>query len=517
MWRFQGCHDGKIRNVEQVFGFTMNSTSELNNHRCFWWTITGAMVILSFGPIISRWLGLYGGAALVCVVCIAVIWPMRISDPQFDIANVLLLFVAYYFLMFGGYGFMNAFGLSHYLGAGYDPREDSASNLSSLASVYAAGVLLAVYAGYAWTPRRGTWRTQPLISLDRGNQQTVDLKRLNRLRISALAAIFLSYTGVVLLIYFLGGSSIIGRDPSEVATVGTHGLYWAQSLIWANHWALIVNLFSFTVLKKFKYLLLALLSVPVFIMEFLLSGSKSAILFPLMGFLIVRHYCYQRINWKTVAALTVAVALVFAAGYAYRSTGAQATEFGQGLSSFYQNPLVLLETFVGRFYGTDTFAMVLDSVRGGRPLLKGASFVDLFTWYIPRWLWQGKPLSYSLTFGEEFISKSLGGGEVFFSPSLPGELYLNFGWLGLSVGGIACGRFLRYMHHKMIEGIPRRIESIVLYSVIAPLAASLSGGPISVILEFIMTRVIIYVLLFWFAGIIVGPGGTTRRLATTEA
>lgn len=465
-----------------------------------------SLLIVVFATPLSQWLGLYGGVALVSAACFAVFWPLRVTSGRFDIANVLTMFVAYYFLMFGLYGFMNAFGLSHFLGVSYDPGEDSPANLSSLASVYAAGTLLAVYAGYLWS--RPTAAGGHNLADPSEVRPLIDMKLLRRLQMSAWLALGVSYVGMGLLIFFLGGSSVIGRDPSEVATTGSHGLYWAQSLIWSNHWAVIVNFFSYSVSKKLKYLTLTALSFPVFLLEFLLSGSKSAILFPLLGFLIVRHYCLRRVKWRMLVALTLIAAAVFAAGYAYRATGAEASGFEEGVAGYYQNPLLLMQTMVGRFYGTDSFAIILDSVRGGHPLLMGASLSDLWTWYIPRWLWPGKPLSYSLTFGDEFMSGAEGAGDVYYSPSLPGELYLNFGVLGLPLGGFAVGLFLRLIFRSLVEPGPHKLGSLIIYSVIAPLTASLSGGPISAILEFIMTRVIVYLLFFWFAGMLLSRSNT---------
>lgn len=482
------------------------------SRRCFWAASAASFLILCFAGHLSEWLGLYGSVAMVCLICFCVIWPMRIAGSRFDIANVLLLFVVYYFLMFGLYGFMNSFGLSHFLGVSYDPTSGSLTSLSTLASVYAGGVLIAVFAGYIWMPPFLTRRQD---QGPREHQSSLDLGTLRRLRIAAMVALALSYAGCALLIFFLGGLSAIGLDPTYIATTGTHGLYWAQALIWTNHWAVLINLLSYTLLRKTRYLILTALSIPLFFIEFLLSGSKSALLFPLFGFLIVRHYCYQRITWKSLVALTVAVLVVFAAGYAYRSTGAQGPQFEQGVVSYYQNPVVLLETVVGRFYGTDSFAIVLDSVRNGQPLLMGKSLSDLMTWYIPRWLWPGKPLSFSLTFGEDFMAGAPGAGDVYYSPSLPGELYLNFGVAGLLLGGIATGWFLRFVYRKLIEQRPRRIEAIVLYAVIAPLVASLSGGPISVVLEFVMTRVILFVFLYWVAGMLGGPAESAKVAYST--
>ena len=474
------------------------SPSTYNSHKSFWLLFIGALLILFFGEALSRWLGLYGSAALVCLVCVMVLRVMRISGSQFDVANVLFLFVAHYFLSFGLYGFMNAFGLSHYLGVSYDPTSDTGANLSSLASVYSASALLAIYAGFSWNPR-----VRDAVKNTGGHTPpefpSVDLDLLPRLQISAGFALAISYLGCFLMVVFLGGWSAIGLDPSYVSTEGMHGLYWAAALVFINHWAVAVNLFSYLISKKIKYLFLTGLSLPLLLIEFLLSGSKSALLLPVMAFLIIRHYCYQRLNWKTLVALGAIVLVVFAAGYAYRSAGAQSAQFQGEVTSFYQNPASLLETFFGRFYGTDSFAIALDAVRNGHPLMMGRSLIDLLTWYIPRWLWPEKPLSFAIVFGQEYMPDSPGAGEVFYSPSLPGELYLDFGLLGLPFGGVLIGYLLRYISRRTIEARPMKVEAIVLYAVIAPLAAALVEGPISGVIELVLTRVIPYVLLLWAA------------------
>jgi len=469
--------------------------------RPFWLMILGALLILSFGQGLSRWLGLYGSVLLVCGVCAAVFWLIRSPELPVDFADMLLLFVTYYFLMFGLYGFMTAFGLSHYFGVSYNPNSDSPENISSLVSIYAAAFLLSVYAGYSLVGRNRLvlQRLRPALSM------SVNLKKLPLMQVSAVLALGLSYLGCALMVFFLGGTSVIGLDPSYVSTDGTHGLYWAQALIWMNHWAVIINLVSYITSRSQKFLFLAALSIPVLFLEFLLSGSKSCFLLPFMGYVIARHYCFHRINWRTIAVLGVLVLLVFAAGYSYRAAGAQASQFKEGVSSYYQNPVVLLNTVVGRFYGSDGFAVVLDTVHNGQPLLMGRSLTNLLTWYIPRWLWSEKPVSYALTFGEEFMPNAPGAGSVYYSPSLPGELYLNFGLLGLPLGGLAIGAFLRFLHRALIETVPRKIESIVLYAVLAPLAAQFCEGPISTDIEFILTRVIPYFFLLAIAQLFFTP------------
>src|SRR5437773_794038 len=130
---------------------------------------------------------------------------------------------------------------------------------------YGGVILVCVVCASIWCPMRalGSW-------VDVANVLSrLNLRNLPRLQVSAILALVASYAGCAMMIVFLGGSSIIGRDPSYVSTGGTHGLYWAQALIWANHWAIVVNIFSFLNTRKKKYLILSALSVPLFLLEFM--------------------------------------------------------------------------------------------------------------------------------------------------------------------------------------------------------------------------------------------------------
>jgi oligosaccharide repeat unit polymerase len=470
-----------------------------------------SLLVLLLGETISHLLGLYGSVVLVWVVCAAVVRPIRFSASRFDLAHVLLFFVLHYFLMFGLYGFMNAFGLSHYLGVSYDTGQDSPERLSALASVYAAGVLLAIYAGFVWQSKSSQRERAAQTA-----SSTMSFEALERLQTFAVICLGIALVGCALMIYFLGGLRVIGIDPAYVSTAGSHGLYWAESLISTNQWALIVNLFSYVVLKRSKYLILACLSLPVFVVDFLLSGSKSAVILPVIGFFIVRHYCHSRINWRALALVGAVVLVVFAAGYTYRATGAELSQFGQGMASYSQSPLALFQTFVGRFYGTDSFVMVLDSVRRGQPLLMGRSLDTLLTWFIPRWLWPSKPVSFGLKFGELMMSSAPTAGDEYYAPSLPGELYLNFGVAGLFLGGLAFGWLLRYIYRTLIERSPLRVEAVVLYATVAPLVAEVDEG-LGSGLEFILTRVILYVLLMWVAGVLNAPLSRQPSLTKSSA
>lgn len=440
--------------------------------------LAASLLCTIFGSPIANFLGPYGSATFVCFACFLV--PAIIG---WDWVNPLFLFTGHYLLSFGLYAYMSAFGRSHYLGA-----DNPMLVHNSLACVYAAGMLFAIYAGYLWRKRE--------------NPKQINLEMLPGILRAAKLALFCAYVGALLMIRFQGGFSQIGEDPAYVATDGTTGLFWVQALIFPAQWAFVAHAFAYLRTKKSAYLKWALLSLPIFAVDFLLSGSKAGILMPFFGLLIVWHYCFRRLRWKQAAYAGLLVLLVFAAGYSYR-----AGSFGQGMSQYASSPVSLAETFVGRNYGTDSFAVILDAFeRNAEPKRWGSTFSDLLTWYIPRSWWPNKPLSYAIQFGVDFFPKAAGAGSVFYSPSLPGEFYLDFGLVGLILGGLLFGYFLRWIAWKSIN----EMRWLIVYSVTALLFAAFAEGPVSSQVELIATRLIAFVSLLWVSKavhrLLIAPG-----------
>jgi len=88
-----------------------------------------------------------------------------------------------------------------------------------------------------------------------------------------------------------------------------------------------------------------------------------------------------------------------------------------------------------------SFAGVVSSVPTQVPYQRGQTLFDSFTLIIPRAIWPSKP-----TPANSWLAQTFYGPEITASISTtwPGELYLNFGWLGLMLGmywmGVACAK-----------------------------------------------------------------------------
>ncbi len=112
-----------------------------------------------------------------------------------------------------------------------------------------------------------------------------------------------------------------------------------------------------------------------------------------------------------------------------------------------------VEAAAERFEGTEVLGIILK--RTGRTVSydEGASLSDAVTMLIPRDIWPEKPYSAGFRVERLFLD-SVAGGELASSPSptLPGELYWNFGWLGIVLGmsflGFAAARINSYFRER---------------------------------------------------------------------
>jgi hypothetical protein len=224
-----------------------------------------------------------------------------------------------------------------------------------------------------------------------------------------------------------------------------------------------------------------------------------AIIVPVVCYLILRNYLVRRLNWKFIPGLAAFTLVVFLVGYSYRGAKGPG-DFAAGVAEYNDQKGSLFATFFGRFYGTDSFMVVLDAADEGYPLQHGKTLADLLYFYVPRAFWPGKPESYSMLFGREFLAATYDDGESFFTPSLPGELYLNFGVMGLLVGGLLTGQLLWDVYFQLILWPDRGVERLLVYAIVMPYVALLAAGPISTVAEYILMRSACFAVFYWSAG-----------------
>jgi hypothetical protein len=286
--------------------------------------------------------------------------------------------------------------------------------------------------------------------------------------------------------------------------IESRGAFWPIVLVWGSLWSFGIFYISYVRERRRIHLAALVLTLPTMLFEFMTGGTKMALLVPVVCFLILRHYLVKQLNWKFIPKLAAFTLLVFLVGYAYRGAGGSG-DFQAGIAEYTDQKGSLFATFFGRFYGTDSFMVVLDATDQGYPLQNGKTLADLLYFYVPRAIWPGKPESYSMIFGREFLSATSDAGESFFTPSLPAELYLNFGAAGLLAGGLLTGRLLWDVYFHLVLRPDCGVGRLLVYAIVMPYVALLVAGPISTVAEYIFMRCACFALFYWSAGFVLQP------------
>jgi oligosaccharide repeat unit polymerase len=190
--------------------------------------------------------------------------------------------------------------------------------------------------------------------------------------------------------------------------------------------------------SQFSARFVLLLNIAATGFSFLLTSSKESLFVLLFGLLIVRNYLKKPITGRAVLISLVLAILSYPALVAYRYSGTDMFEDGQPLGAVGAG--MLLE----RSHQFDSALLILDRVKSFEHLAYGSWLNDIVYFYIPRAIWPNKPMAFGYRFGEEFEPSIFHMGETGSeTPSLIGELFLNFHIVGVMCGMYLFGRFLK--------------------------------------------------------------------------
>lgn len=240
-------------------------------------------------------------------------------------------------------------------------------------------------------------------------------------------------------------------------------------------------------------LLMSLVIPPTMFFNFFTS-SKMLFVMPLVMVAIVHVIVTRRLRIWWIVGFIVFMALFYPASQFYRDL-----LYGTGERNYFLNMITKPQqvfALVGKFVasvpladyfwsGIDATFRRLDGISiltvivrdtGGRvPFQGGWSLAQIPMAYIPRVLWPGKPV---LGTGE-FITNNYcyAGIETSTGATWLGNLYMEFGWLGILIGMTLIGIFLRYLQESFLgtdATIPAILAGVVsLLSISATLGGEL--------------------------------------------
>lgn len=284
-------------------------------------------------------------------------------------------------------------------------------------------------------------------------KHTSSARRVVRIQAAGLVIFLLSWVFLALLMSSLG----LGIDDLRtrlIARRSTGAAGQSQDLGFLTWLAAIGSFASYAVLIKIKaarrrcesvrsgtrYLYWALFTVAIMVP--ISTGSRSELILVLLYTLLIRSDYGAKLSGKSLALAAVFGLAVLGIVGAIRSVGNGEVE---GLSEY--GSVGYLGTVVGThsWLGPVKTGVVIDRVPSEMDYWNGRSFATALVGPIPRAIWVGKPVvRVGDVIGEELFQLGRGGVSGL-PPGLPGELFLNFGAIGIIIGGTVYGIFLRFL------------------------------------------------------------------------
>jgi oligosaccharide repeat unit polymerase len=254
----------------------------------------------------------------------------------------------------------------------------------------------------------------------------------------------------------------------------------------------------------------AVLAVSAF--NFIASGSRSAVILPVLSAFMLWVFRERKIPVVRGAALMVAGMMTLGALGAVRLStwkgsvdwgaafASRDTDGGQGVAS----------ELAGRSLQWRGTTAILGRVPREDNYIYGSSFAALLTLPVPRKLWPGKPVQVGGRMGRTFYDVTAG-----MPPGIIGEAYWNFGLLGIPLVFFCFGMFHRWLAN-FIRCYPREPVAMAIYVTLVLLAQPSSGGILATLLK--SSPLFLLAVLFGAMKLRTAPGpGAPAALAPAPA
>jgi hypothetical protein len=386
------------------------------------------------------------GWSVVCLVVVLVPIVFRRRDKRLDVFEPIYPVMIYFGLLFGARGIYAA-------STGFRDMRFATEDLVTGALALAVTGMMGIYLGYR--SKIGEllahkFRVRPFL-------QAGDYRY--PVPIIALAAL-LGIGGELAMVRLSASIS-----PDNILT--TAGTFWVVPLMDCLAFALYMSVLnrksdrSGPFEKAFQVAALVLI-----VACFVVRPSKRWLLQPGYYLLVLYHYRHKRISPVTLVALgfigfaSAQLIRLYTVGFSY-----DRYEFARRLAYTLQSPTETWRLLFNRFYGLDSLAMIILHTKATGQYYLGATYKDLLYFFVPRVIWPGKPITISYEFGH-LLSRYAGWGSGEFAAStIFGDLYLNFGALGILAGAPIIGILMRTAYEFLVVRVGSK-SAILIYAVI---------------------------------------------------
>jgi len=271
---------------------------------------------------------------------------------------------------------------------------------------------------------------------------------------------------------------------------------------WALGWLLV---FSGRATRAQKLVIGAIL-IPGALITTLATISDKSLLMTIVGIPVVaRWYTRRRVPWTFLAVLLLLLVFVVFPFYnAYRWSDPRMGERDRLEVTYrtihaWDSEMYMrhsLRTFVRRMALINSVAVVIRDVDRWVPYAMGSTvFTPTLVSFIPRVLWPDKPvITLGLDFGRTFrVTNSL-TKDTHIAPTIPGELYWNFGLPGIVLGMALLGYIVRALYRRFGEGLGHDPVRCAIHILILVELAHLGGSLAATFVSVLRTLIVIAVL-----------------------
>jgi len=158
------------------------------------------------------------------------------------------------------------------------------------------------------------------------------------------------------------------------------------------------------------------------------TGSKTLALYPIFVLILIASIRNNGISLKIFMIVSIIISPIIMLLNEVRHYGIQsAAEFSLDKISF----MSVIDNLVDRFYGVDVvYAIFVSHVEQGKQYYFGESLLALIYGFIPRTLWEDKPIiSFGKIVADEYLPHEFFGTGISAAPTIFGELFANFSFI----------------------------------------------------------------------------------------
>lgn len=303
---------------------------------------------------------------------------------------------------------------------------------------------------------------------------------------------------LVIILIALGGLSglIQGASDRIRAFAGLNGFFLLQNLLLSVSLAWFIRLtrgekkgLSERVLFWLYFL------VGIFVCG--LQGQKSTIFIIVLSLIIVRHYRVQRVSLIKGAVLGFVMFVSLMAYHLFKQEFLVSGKFSfindeQGVFLSFVNFLAI--QFTGNLMQLQTMSVLVDAMPRLLDWQNGTTLLMIVLILIPSGIFPNKPMTAAGVFTGAFWPNMWLREGTTLPPGIFGELYMNFGTLGVLLGGLLLGVLWGWLYGATINN-PKSDRALGVYALTVASMLHLFRGELASVALLVASILIPFLLL----------------------